>query len=78
MDFWTNAIRDSVLGYGRITYQLMVPYWPDIAKNPSEETKTDIDFANYPIPISANPKITFTSILWSLSRYNFSNHRVHL
>lgn len=23
--------------YGRITYQLMVPYWPDIAKNQSED-----------------------------------------
>jgi dihydrofolate reductase len=45
MDFWTNTIRDSVLAYGRITYQLMVPYWPDIAQNPSEETKTDVDFA---------------------------------
>ena len=31
--------------FGRKTYQLMVPYWPDIAKNPSGETKTDIEFA---------------------------------
>ena len=31
--------------YGRKTYQLMVPYWPDIAKNPSGETKTDVEFA---------------------------------
>jgi dihydrofolate reductase len=31
--------------YGRKTYQLMVPYWPDIAKNPCGETKADIDFA---------------------------------
>src|SRR6202049_4753838 len=31
--------------YGRKTYQLMVPYWPDIAKNPSGETKADIEFA---------------------------------
>src|SRR5215475_3659096 len=46
MDFWINVIRDAgLLAYGRITYQLMVPYWPDIAKNPSEETKTDVDFA---------------------------------
>jgi dihydrofolate reductase len=45
MDFWTNTIRDSVLAYGRITYELMVPYWPDITRNPSEETKTDVDFA---------------------------------
>ena len=31
--------------YGRKTYQLMVPYWPDIAKNPSGESKTGIEFA---------------------------------
>ena len=31
--------------YGRKTYQLMVPYWPDIAKNPSGQTKTEIEFA---------------------------------
>src|SRR5258708_3340752 len=29
---------------GRKTYQLMVPYWPDIAKSQSE-TKADIEFA---------------------------------
>lgn len=47
MDFWIKVIRDAgLLAYGRITYQLMVPYWPDIAKNPSEEeAKTDVDFA---------------------------------
>jgi dihydrofolate reductase len=31
--------------YGRKTYQLMGPYWPDIAKNPVGETKSDVDFA---------------------------------
>jgi dihydrofolate reductase len=31
--------------YGRITYQLMVPYWPDIAKNPDEQTSADYEFA---------------------------------
>ena len=29
--------------YGRKTYQLMVPYWPDVAKDPSE-TKASIEF----------------------------------
>jgi dihydrofolate reductase len=39
-------LRDDagVLVYGRTTYQLMVPYWPDIAKSQSE-TKADIEFA---------------------------------
>ncbi|MGB8887435.1 MAG: dihydrofolate reductase family protein [Candidatus Korobacteraceae bacterium] len=31
--------------YGRKTYQLMVPYWPDVAKDPSEQTKPDYEFA---------------------------------
>lgn len=30
--------------YGRKTYQLMVPYWPDVAKDPSA-SKSDRDFA---------------------------------
>ena len=30
--------------FGRKTYQLMVPYWPDVAKDPSE-TKASIEFA---------------------------------
>ena len=34
----------GLLVYGRKTYELMVPYWPDIAKNPSE-TKADREFA---------------------------------
>jgi len=35
----------DALVYGRKTYQLMVPYWPDIAKNPSGQEKTDVEFA---------------------------------
>ena len=34
----------DLLVYGRKTYQLMVPYWPDIAKNQSE-TKAENEFA---------------------------------
>ena len=41
----TNLLRDfDLLVYGRKTHQLMVPYWPDIAKSQSE-TKADIEFA---------------------------------
>jgi dihydrofolate reductase len=35
----------DLLVYGRKTYQLMVPYWPDIAKERTD-TKTDIEFAD--------------------------------
>jgi dihydrofolate reductase len=31
--------------YGRKTYQLMVPYWPDVLKNPSGEIKADYEYA---------------------------------
>ena len=45
LGYHTQLVRDSDLFvYGRKTYQLMVPYWPEIAKNPSE-TKADIEFA---------------------------------
>jgi dihydrofolate reductase len=38
-------LRDvDLLVYGRKTYQLMVPYWPDIAKNHSG-TKAENEFA---------------------------------
>lgn len=40
-DFFTGLLRNAgVILYGRITYQLMVPYWPDIARNRSEEGAT--------------------------------------
>ena len=37
-EFFTRLTRDGdTFLYGRKTYQLMVPYWPDRAKNPSDE-----------------------------------------
>lgn len=45
-EFHTNLVRNAdMLVYGRITYQLMVPYWPDIAKNPAGEDKPSVEFA---------------------------------
>src|SRR6202012_547300 len=67
MDFWTTTIRDSILAYGRITYQLMVPYWPDIANNPSEETKTDVDFAR---TFDSAEKIVFSKSLTKVEDEN--------
>jgi dihydrofolate reductase len=46
LEYYTDLLRDSdLLVYGRITYQLMVPYWPDIAKSHSE-TKAENEFAD--------------------------------
>jgi dihydrofolate reductase len=45
-DYFTNLFRDiDLFVFGRITYQLMVPYWPDVAKNRSGKTKAANDFA---------------------------------
>jgi dihydrofolate reductase len=32
--------------YGRKTYELMVPYWPDMAKNPEGEREADVEYAH--------------------------------
>lgn len=47
MDYYIELVRGAgAFAYGRTTYQLMVPYWPDIARNPPEgESKADIEFA---------------------------------
>lgn len=35
-DFYIDLLQSAdLLLYGRITYQLMIPYWPDFAKTPS-------------------------------------------
>jgi len=47
--------------FGRKTYQLMVPYWPDVAKNPSE-TQVSIDFAR---AFDATNRIVFSRSLHS-------------
>jgi dihydrofolate reductase len=70
MDFWTNAIRDSVLVYGRITYQLMVPYWPDIARNSSAETESDVEFAR---AFDSVEKVVFSK---SLTKVEDKNSRL--
>jgi dihydrofolate reductase len=45
-EYFTRLLQDiDVAVYGRTTYQLMVPFWPDIAKNRSGQTKTMNDFA---------------------------------
>jgi dihydrofolate reductase len=45
-EFWAQVILDAgLLVYGRVTYQLMVPFWPDVAKNHSM-SKTSNDFAD--------------------------------
>ena len=45
-EYFTDLMRDGdLLVYGRKTYQLMVPFWPDVAKNHSM-TKAENEFAD--------------------------------
>lgn len=45
-EYFAQQMREAgLLVYGRITYQLMVPFWPDLAKTQSGPTKSINDFA---------------------------------
>jgi len=62
LEHYTHLLRDfDLLVYGRKTYQLMVPYRPDIAKSQSE-TKADIEFAQ---TFVSKKKIVFSRSLVS-------------
>jgi len=44
-EYFTDLLREvDLLVFGRITYQLMVPFWPDVARNQSM-TKASNEFA---------------------------------
>jgi dihydrofolate reductase len=55
-----DIMRDVDLTvFGRKTYELMVPYWPDVAKDPNA-TKSDLEFAQR---FTAMDKIVFSRSL---------------
>lgn len=61
--YWIDTVREAGLQlFGRKTYQLMVPYWPDVLKDPSS-TKSDIEFAQ--AFVSTN-KVVFSRTLDSV------------
>lgn len=46
MEYFIQLTRDAdTFVYGRKTYQLMVPYWPDVANDPSQQANPDYEFA---------------------------------
>ncbi len=60
-EFYIQLVRNAgLIVYGRKTYQLMVPYWPDIAKNPAGETKQTYEYAQ---AFDASNKIVFSRTL---------------
>src|SRR5579863_942067 len=75
-EYFIRLLRDDVdlLVYGRKTYQLMVPYWPDIAKSQSE-TKADIEFAQ---TFVSKKKIVFSRSLASAEDENTRIVRTNL
>jgi dihydrofolate reductase len=59
-EYFTRVLRNaSLLLYGRITYQLMVPYWPDVAKKQSETQATN-EFARV---FDSLDKVVFSTTL---------------
>jgi dihydrofolate reductase len=66
-EYFTQLMRDvDLFVFGRKTYQLMVPYWPDIAKSHSE-TKAENEFADTFVSIN---KIVFSRSLDSAEGQN--------
>ena len=74
-EYSTHLVRDAdLLVFGRKTYQLMVPYWPDVAKNPSE-TKADREFAD---TFVSKDKIVFSQSLENAEDKNTTIVRTNL
>jgi len=60
LEYFTHLTRDADLQvFGRKTYELMVPYWPDVLKDQSA-TKADAEFAQAFVAIN---KIVFSRSL---------------
>jgi dihydrofolate reductase len=70
LEHYAHLLREAdLLVYGRTTYQLMVPYWPDVAKNRSG-TKAEIEFAE---TFDSLNKVVFSQ---SLDRAEGKNTRI--
>ena len=66
-EYFTHLMRDvDLLVFGRKTYQLMVPFWPDVAKNQSQ-TKAENEFAR---AFDSMNKIVFSRSLDSAESKN--------
>jgi dihydrofolate reductase len=75
LEHYTRLLRVvDLLVYGRKTYQLMVPYWPDIAKSQSE-TIADIEFAQ---AFVSRKKVVFSRSLASAEDGNTRIVRTNL
>ena len=67
LEYFTRLLRDvDLLVFGRKTYQLMVPFWPEVAKNQSM-TKASNEFAQ---AFDSINKIVFSKSLASAEDRN--------
>src|SRR5215469_14591042 len=74
-EYFTRLMREVDLQlFGRKTYQLMVPYWPDIAKNHSE-SKAENEFADAFVSVK---KVVFSRTLGSAEDKNTRIVRTNL
>src|SRR5215467_8354563 len=74
-EYFTHFMRSvDLLVFGRITYQLMVPYWPDVAKDQSS-TKADKEFAR---TFDSLQKLVFSRSLGSAEDKNTRIIRANL
>ncbi len=70
LEYFTHLTREADLQvFGRKTYQLMVPYWPEVLKKPSQ-TKADTEYAR---AFDSINKIVFSR---SLDRAEDRNTRI--
>ena len=66
-EYFTGLLRDAgLLLFGRTTYQLMVPYWPDVARNQSEPEAIN-EFARV---FDALDKVVFSTTLQEVDGNN--------
>ena len=74
-EYFTNLTREVGLQvFGRKTYELMFPYWPDVAKDPSS-TKADREFAEAFVSLK---KLVFSRTLDSVDDGNTRIVRTNL
>lgn len=66
-DYFSAVLRNaSTLLYGRVTYQLMVPFWPDLVRNPTDDNGMN-EFARV---FDSLEKVVFSRTLKSLEDKN--------
>jgi dihydrofolate reductase len=66
-EYHTNILRSAdIILFGRVTYELMVPYWPDVARSRSEDEATN-EFARV---FDSLDKVVFSTTLKNADQKN--------